>query len=56
MSKCFQETTEQPFKIDLVAADVDTVEELISKVDDCIVCDACIFNKVSEKVMAIIAI
>ena len=55
MSKCFQETTEQPFKIDLVAADVDTVEELISKVDDCIVCDACIFNKVSEKVATVMA-
>ena len=35
----------KPFKIDIAAADVDTVEELISKVDDCHVCDACIFNK-----------
>ena len=35
----------KPFKIDIAAADVDTVEELISKVDDCHVRDACIFNK-----------
>ena len=46
-TKFFQETADEAFKIDIAAADVDTVEELISKVDDCHVCDACIFNKVS---------